>query len=265
MTETWHADPALAQAYADGRTDPTLTASVEQHLISCSRCRALVGLLAPPLSLDGNWALVLDRVQSPRPRPLEWLLTRLGIDAATARLLALTPSLRGAWLTGVALVLSLAVVVAYSDPDGVAAFLRVAPLLPALGVAFAFGSAADPTHEIAAATPYPFLRLLAVRTALVIGSTMAPAAFAGALLPGSLWLAAAWLLPGLALASATLAVGSRVPPLATITGLGAAWVVLVGRSLLPPGDPDRRARPALHPQCAQQLGATKNTQHNKKQ
>jgi hypothetical protein len=255
MSETWHADLDLARAYADGRTDPVLTASLEQHVIGCGRCRGLLGTLAPHDSLDHNWRQVLERVQTPRPRPLERLLTRLGIDGGTARLLALTPALRGAWLSGLALVLCLAVVVAYADPHGVSAFLAVAPLLPALGVAFAFGPAADPTHEVAAAAPYPFLRLLAVRTALVVSSTLVPAALAGALLPGSLWLAAAWLLPGLALAAATLAVGAHVPPPVAVTGLGICWVAVAGRSLLPHENPLFVTEPAVQLVCAVLLAA----------
>jgi len=255
MTETWHVDAGLARDYAEGRTDPVLTASLEQHVVRCAACRALLGDLAAPAALDRNWVQVLERVQAPARRPLERLLTRLGLDGGTARLLALTPALRGAWLSGVAVVLCLAVVVAYADPHGVAAFLAVAPLLPALGVAFAFGPAADPTHEVAAAAPYPFLRLLAVRTALVVSSTLVPAALAGALLPGGLWLAAAWLLPGLALAAATLAVGSHVPPLTTITGLGVGWVAVVGSSLLPHRNPTLVAEPQFQLACAVVLGA----------
>lgn len=234
----WHVDRDLATAYAESRTDPVLTASLEQHVVACASCRALLGEVAPPPSLDAGWLGVLERVQRPTPRPLERLLTRLGVDPGTARLAALTPSLRGAWLAGVVLVLALALVTAYSDPDGVAVFLALAPLLPVAGVALAFGPHSDPAHEMVAASPYPAPRLLAVRTALVVATTLAPAGVAGVLLPGGPWLAAAWLLPALALATTTVAVGSRLSPVATASALAGAWALLAGSGLTPRGNPE---------------------------
>lgn len=245
----WHLDRPLAQAYAAGRTDPVLTASVEQHVMACAECRATIGELVDPAALGRAWAEVRERIERPRPRPLEWLLLRFGVDQVTARLLALTPSLRGAWLGGVVLVLCLALIAAGSDPHGFVVFLAVAPVLPAVGVAFAFGPAADPSHEIASAAPYSSLRLLAVRTALVVATTLVPAAATGVLLSRDAWQAAAWLLPALALSGATLAVGARVPPVHTVTVLGGAWVVLALSGLHPHGDPALVAEPAVQLGC----------------
>lgn len=249
MTENpnrpWHVDAALAEAYADGRTDPVLTASLEQHLLGCHECRTVVGRLAAPPSLEVTWLEVLERVERPQPRVLERFLLRTGVDASTARLLALTPSLRGGWLGGVLLVLLLALGVAYGDPEGVALFLAVAPVLPAAGVAFAFGPAADPAHELAAAAPYPSLRLLAVRTALVVGSTLAPAGVAGVLLPGRDLLAVAWLLPAFALATGTVAIGPWVSPLVAASGLTGAWLAVSATALHPRGNAELVAEPGV--------------------
>ncbi len=256
MSETWHLDVHLAQAYADGRTDPVLTASLEQHVIGCAECRGLMRPLAPARSIDQNWAAVLERVQQPRPKPLERVLARLGVEASTARLLALTPSLRGSWLTGIVLVLLIAVLTAYADPRQIAAFLAIVPLLPAAGVAFAFAPELDASHEVAAAAPYPFVRLLAARTAMVIAATITPALLAGALLPGQAWLGVAWLLPGLALAAATLAIGTRVSPIATVVALALLWLAAIGRSLLPHGDPNLVGDPSVQALCAAVLAAS---------
>lgn len=222
----WHLDPDLAGAYAARRTDPVLTASLEVHLLSCADCRGLIARVAPLPTLDTSWVEVLERVERPRPRLLERVLLAVGIESTTARLLALTPSLRGAWLGGVVLVLTIALVLAYADGDGVAFFLAVAPLLPAAGVAFAFGPASDPAHELTAAAPYSSLRLLAIRTALVVGTTLAPAAVVGALLPGRGLLAVAWLVPALALAAGTLAIGALTSPLTAAVGLAGSWLAV---------------------------------------
>lgn len=245
----WHVDAELAGAYAAGRTDPVLTASLEQHVLGCAACRALVGDLASPASLDTTWLEVLERVERPQPRPLERLLLRTGVDPSTARLIALTPSLRGAWLAGVVVVLTLALALAYGEPDGVAMFLAIAPVLPAVGVAFAFGPAADPAHELASAAPYSSLRLLAVRTALVVGSTLGPAAIAGVLLPGRDLLAVAWLMPAFALAAGTLALATRVSPLTAVIGLAGTWLVVATTGLHPRGNPELVAEPGVQLLC----------------
>lgn len=250
MTDlTWHLDPALAAAYAGSRTDPLLTASVEQHLLGCADCRAAVASQVEPSRLEAGWREVLERVERPAPRPLERLLVRIGVAPPTARLLALTPSLRGAWFGGVVLVLAIALAVAYADPHGVAFFLALAPALPAVGVALAFGPAADPSHELAAAAPYDSLRLLAVRTTAVVGTTLLPAAAAGLLLPGRALLAVAWLLPAFALATATIAVGARVSPTAAVGALGGSWVVATATGLLPRGNPELVAEPGVQLLC----------------
>ena len=59
---------------------------------------------------------------------------------------------------------------AYVGTHGVAVFLALAPLLPMVGVALAYGPTADPAYEIAAATPYSGVRLLALRTAFVVAT-----------------------------------------------------------------------------------------------
>ncbi|MGN6574268.1 MAG: zf-HC2 domain-containing protein, partial [Nocardioides sp.] len=161
-TTPWHLDHQLAERYADGALGDVLTASVEQHLLGCPACRALLAPHVDTPRLDAVWAEILDEVERPRPTLLERCLHGLGVGDATARLVAATPPLRGAWLAGSVLVLVLALVSAYADPRGVAVYLAVAPLLPVVGVALVYGPRADPAHEIVAAAPHPQLRLLAL-------------------------------------------------------------------------------------------------------
>jgi hypothetical protein len=236
-TSQWHLDTDLVGRYADGGLGSVLSASVEQHLVSCSACRAMLDPHVRPARLDTVWADVLERVEQPPRTVVERVLGAIGVDDPTARLVAATPSLRGAWMVGVSLVLGLALVAAYSDPQGVALYLALAPLLPVAGVAFAYGPAADPAFEIAAATPYSQVRLLAIRAAFVLTSTMLPATVAGLLLPGSPWIAIAWLVPGLALTVGTVALSTRVAPHLAAAGLAVAWLGVSLRALAPRRDP----------------------------
>ncbi len=180
---------------------------------------------------------MIDRVETPRSTMLERILRGVGVAEGTARLVAATPSLRGAWTLGVVVVLTLAVLTAHADGHGIALFLALAPVLPVVGVAFAFGPATDPTHEVASAAPYSALHLLAVRTAVVVTSTLVPAAVAAPFLPGHAWLSVAWLLPALALTMATLALATRVAPHLAGIGLAALWVAAVMPGLAPSRDP----------------------------
>jgi hypothetical protein len=233
----WHLDTDLAGRYADGALGPVLAASVEQHLTACPGCRTLLTPHLDAPRLESVWAEVLDQVEEPPRTLLERVLTRVGVAEPTARLVAATPSLRGAWLTGVALVLALALLAAYVADNGVAVYLAVAPLVPVLGVAAAYGPRSDPAHEIVLGTPYSALRLLALRTAFVVATTLVPAAAAGLMLPGSPYLAVVWLLPALALTAGTVALSTRLAPHVAALVLGGAWLVVALRALAPRHDP----------------------------
>jgi hypothetical protein len=246
MTTTpWHLDAELSTRYADGQVAGALAASIEQHLLRCFDCRARLVPAVPMPRTDAIWAEVLEQVEAPRRRFLERLLLRAGLDDGTARLVAATPSLRAAWLTAVVLVLTLALLTAHADGHGVALFMTLAPVLPALGVAYTFGRAADPTYEITAAAPYSAVRLLAVRTGFVVASTLLPAAVISLFLPGSTLLAVAWLLPALALTVGTLALSTKVAPHLAAIGLTALWVALVIPGLAQSRDPLLAAAPAV--------------------
>jgi len=238
MTTTeWHLSADLAQGYASGEVSSVLAASVEQHLIRCTACRALLAPSVDRARLDRVWDEVIEHVETPRSTMLERALRGLGVAEGTARLVAATPSLRGAWSLGVVVVLTLAVLTAHADGHGIALFLALAPVLPVIGVAYAFGPATEPTHEIASATPYSALHLLAVRTAVVVASTLVPVAVAAPFLPGNAWLSVAWLLPALALTTGTLALATRLAPHLAGTGLAAAWLAMVVPGLAPSHDP----------------------------
>ena len=225
--QTWHLDQQLAERYASGQASEVLSASIEQHLIGCVSCRNELSPYADPRRSNVVWAGVLDRVHAPQPHGVERLLRKLGMAESTARLLSVTPSLRASWLIGVVLVLVMAQLGADSSPAGIALYMALAPVLPLVSVAAAFGGEMDPAREMVGAAPYPMLRLLMVRTAAVVATTLVPASALALLIPGSTWLALGWLLPSLALISTVLALSARTPALPTAGVLSAAWMGLV--------------------------------------
>jgi hypothetical protein len=225
--QTWHLDDDLAERYASGQAGRVMSASVEQHLIGCVGCRALLTPYVDPQRNDRVWVGVLERVQAPPIRPIERLLRACGVSDSTARLLAVVPTLRGSWITGVLVVLVMAELSASNSPAGIALFMALAPILPMVSVAGAFSGEIDPTREMVGAAPYPVLRLLLMRTAVVVASTLVPAGALALLLPGSTWLAMGWLLPSLALTGTVLVLSPRAPVLPLAGVLAAAWMAVV--------------------------------------
>lgn len=225
---TWHLDPEAIRSYAQDAVPPDLAASVEAHLMKCAICRDAIASDVNTRRAQAIWHEVVDRVDAPRQRLPERVLTRLGVGESTARLVAATPTLRGPWLLAVAGVLALAAWTAQVDERFLRMFLVVAPLGPLAGVAVAFAGGLDPTREIGLAAPYSGLRLLLTRTAAVLAVTVPIVAVAGLALPGSNWLAAAWLLPTTGLVCAALALTARMTPVVAVGVVATAWVLVTG-------------------------------------
>lgn len=224
QTSGWHADATTLSRYAGGDLAPAASASVEAHLLCCAPCRAGVADSVPTPRLDAIWAGVADGVDSTRRTLAEHLLVRLGVRGHTARLLAATPSLTAAWLLSVTATLVFALAAAHAGSQGVLLFLALAPVLPVAGVAAAYGRESDPTYDVALAAPYPTFRLLLLRTVAVLASTVTLVGLAALLLPAAPSLAAAWLLPALALSTATLALSARIPAAAAAGAVVALWL-----------------------------------------
>ena len=238
MTGSWHLDDDLLDTYAEGRPlSAALAASAEAHLERCATCQSRLAAGADLRRLDAVWAEVEDVLDAPRAGLLERLLLRAGVPSDTARLLAVTPSLQASWLTGTAVVLTLALLVAHSGERGLALFLALAPVLPVAGIAVAFGPRTDPLHEVAVAAPYSSFRLLLVRSAAVLAATTVLAVPATFLVPSTPLVAAAWLLPALALSVTSLTLAARVDPVVSSAGLSGTWLVLALSGLAPDRDP----------------------------
>ncbi|MGY0234412.1 zf-HC2 domain-containing protein [Longispora urticae] len=226
--EDWHVDEDLLAAYATGELPADRAWSVEAHLPDCARCRADATRLVDPTRLSRIRADLVAAVDV-RHRPGEALLTRLGVPEHTARLLGATPALRLSWLTAVIGLLATAVLAAYvwEGPGAGLAFLAVAPVLPVLGVAAAFGRGVDPTYELTLTAPVNGFRLLLLRTTAVLASTVAIAVVGACTLPGPAPTALAWLVPALALTALTLAVSSVIAAPVAAAAVCAGWLWLV--------------------------------------
>jgi hypothetical protein len=232
-------------SYLAGTLDAVVGASVEQHVSRCDTCRAAVGPLLEPQTIERTWAGIRDAVERPPLPSVLRLARRCGLPEPTAVLLAGAASLRGAWLVGAFLSLSFATLAAYaSGGTALAPFLLVAPLAPVLGVAAAYGPRQDPLEALVATAPYGRTKLILLRTIAVLVSVLPVTALLGLAIPGPPWLAAAWLGPALALVPVLLALAGFVGPrtAATVVSLGWSSVVLASTRGLDPTWPVEAAQ-----------------------
>ncbi|MFD8466285.1 zf-HC2 domain-containing protein, partial [Streptomyces cyaneofuscatus] len=245
----WHVDGELAARYAAGTAAESDAWSLEKHVEACGACAAVVssavraGPETGPLLASIRVAVLERAVQEPRESvgsrayagngtgPAVGASTGAGttttvtgagttgvpprLSRAARVVWAAGPALRGAWLVALVVVALGAVALSYGAGLGASVrplLLVTAPVLPLAGVALSYGLHADPLYEIATSTPSGGLRLLLTRAAAVLAVSVPALTLAGAVLPVAAGGpgAAAWLLPGLALTLAALALGSFV-------------------------------------------------------
>lgn len=232
----WHVPDEVLARYAarPESLDDVTASSVEQHLLSCAACRTGVDG-ATVLDVGVSWAAIATTIDQPAPSLAERALSRLGVPADLARLVAATPGLRLAWLAAVALLGAAAIAVA-RDGGSDAAFLLLAPLVPLAGVALAFVPIADPGGEAGVATPLHGPGLALRRTIAVLVPTVAILTVAGLLVPGLAGWSVVWILPGLALSTTSLAVSTYVRvPVAVGVSVGIWFGVVSASRLMAPG------------------------------
>ncbi len=238
MNDTWHVEGALLERYAAGDLADPAALSIEAHLVGCARCRSTAAPHVDVTRLDSVWGEVEEEVDAPRRTIAERALRRVGVSDTTARLLAVTPTLRVPWITTVAVVLFMAVLGSHSHigQRSDLLLLVLAPLVPVLGTAMIFGSGSDVTAEVAMAAPMSNLWLVLMRTASVLVTSIALAGFASLLTPQATWMAVAWLIPALALTTATLALASRFRPISSAAVVATVWALgVVGNEAVAAG------------------------------
>ena len=233
MTGTWHADDALLAGYVAGNAGPVNGASLEQHLLTCSTCRARIATHLPAAPLDLVWGRIRQQAEAPAPTPVQRALLRLGLPESDALLVAAAPSLRSSWLLGLAGTLGFVALAAkFGGHQGLAYFLLVAPLVPVAGVAFAYGPDVDPAYEVGRAAAYPWTRLLLLRAAAVLATCLPLVAVTSLVVPGMHATAFAWLLPALAFSAVVLAASTWCRPAVAASAVGLGWACAVGAAAL---------------------------------
>jgi hypothetical protein len=232
---TWHADAQLLAEYADGRLDLARTASVEQHLLGCGRCRAGVAAVADRPLLDRVWVDTVDVLDRPPVSVGERILTAIGLAPPAARLASKASRAHRAWLGSCALLAAFAFAAPHTEGWLILWFLVLAPLVPMTGVALAYGPDTDPMHEVVAAAPYSRVNLILLRSLLVVPVTGVLLLVTGLTVPGGPRTSALWLLPGLALSAVTLALEARVGALPVAAALSLAWIVFAGAARVSTG------------------------------
>jgi hypothetical protein len=180
-----------------------------------------------PARIEANWRAITIELDAPAPSRMERLLRAAGLPSRLTRLVVATPALRRSWYlaTAVAILIGLALTDAARPREGLFALLLLAPLVPVLGVALAYGPEADPAHEIALATPMRGLRLVATRAAAVLVFSTTWLLVASVLAPGWQPMAFAWLLPALGLTTATVALMTVLAPRRAAAVSAVVWVV----------------------------------------
>jgi len=235
-TQSWHASTELLDAYVAGALAAWEAASVEQHLNVCAGCRQAIGTQVPRADLDRAWDGVRSTVERPAPPLVIRWAQRLGLPEPTAVLLAAAAALRTAWLSSSVVALGFAAIAAQaSGGTTLWPFLLVAPLVPVIGVAVSYGPATDSLESLIVTSPYGRTRLILVRTLAVLTTSLPVAVLIGLMMPGPLWVAAAWLGPAFAMLPVMMTVASFAGPRPAAALVAIAWsgVVLGSERRLP--------------------------------
>jgi hypothetical protein len=240
-----HPGENLLASYAAGTAGAVTAWSVEAHLTGCARCRSALSAHVDAERLARNRSVLMVRAAIGDGGRVRRVLRRCGLPDHLLGLLAATPSLRGSWLLSVIAVLAVVAgeaaavrygwipagvpgrIVGYRDPEVLAPFLLVAPLLVLAGVAAAFLPMFDPACRLAVAAPFSGFTLLLVRSVSALAAALVPAVAAAFVVPGPGWLPVALLLPSLALCAFALAAATVVDPRAAAVMAGALWVLPV--------------------------------------
>jgi hypothetical protein len=221
----WHVSSDLLARYATEPevVDDTSASSLELHLLRCAQCRATLSAASDPKELALAWDAVAERVDLPRPTPVERLLRLLGFSEAFSRPVAATRTLQLSWIVAMVAVVVSSVLLAMRVDDP-RPFLIIAPTVPVLAVVLAFAPGSDPAGEAGSATPMSAVGLVAHRAIAVLTVSFVILAIGSLALPDLHLADAAWILPALGLSVGTLALATwtRVEVAASV--LGSAWL-----------------------------------------
>lgn len=180
-----------------------------------------------PERIERNWMAISAELFAPQPSRVERWLRHLRLPPSATRLMVATPALRRAWFLALGLVVLIGLAGADSSRtrEDLFALLVLAPLVPVLGVAMAYGTSADPAHEISLAAPLSGFRLVMIRSAVVVACSAAVLAVASLLTGTVSPMAFGWLLPALGLTAGSLALMTFTFPRRAGGITAAVWTV----------------------------------------
>ncbi len=186
---------------------------------------------ADPRRLAANLAAIDAEIDAPAPGVLARILSRLGVGEGTVPLVTATPALRRSWIVAVTVAVLFALSAANSNTgdgvDRIVVFLTLAPLIPLVGVALAFGPRVDPTHDVALAAPIDGFRLFLIRALTVVGASTLALVIVSLLVPSGGVHRVAWLLPAVAATTVTMALSTRFDPRVAAATVAVGWLVIV--------------------------------------
>lgn len=230
---SWHVDGRTIDAYVGGRIDDASAFSLEAHVVACAECRDELSAYGDPALRDRAWDGIRLAIDRPHEGVVERSLRRAGVRSDLARLLVTIPTFRTSWVLAVGICLAFAALATRAIDGGSLPFLVLAPLVPLSGVAAAFGRPIDPVWELGLSAPFGGFRLMLIRAASVLATSIALAGVGALVFLDGGWIGVSWLVPSLALALVVLAVSSTsVSPTLAAGVVGAGWiagVVLVDR------------------------------------
>lgn len=181
--------------------------------------------------VSANFAAIEAEIEAPRPSRLTRVLRRFGVADTTVPLVTATPALRRSWIIAVLLAVLFALNAASTSTadgaDRIVGFLTVAPLIPLLGVALAFGPGVDPSHDVAVATPVDGFRLFLIRAITVMTASCSVLLVVAWIVPEGGWYRVGWLLPALAVTATALALATRFDARAAAGLAAAGWLTLM--------------------------------------
>jgi len=208
----------LEQQLARAATEPRRLAFAESTIVPGDRVHQ--NLHAIHAELDAP----------PEPR-LARILRRLGVPDLTIPVVTATPALRRSWFVAVAIAVLFALTTAGNATgvgvDRISVFLTLAPLVPLLGVALAFGQGVDPTHDLVVAAPRDTFTVFLVRSLTVLAASSVVLLATSAMLPAGGLFRLAWLLPSIAVSALALALSSRFAARRVALGIALSWLVIV--------------------------------------
>lgn len=180
--------------------------------------------------LVANLDAIMGEIDAPPRNRFERVLIALRVPEPTARLIAATPTLRWSWFAAVGVVLLFAASAGaqqWRPGDQLAIFLAIAPIVPVIGVALAYGPHADRSHEVTVAAPLSGVRLVLLRSVTVVVAAAAVCLLTVSAAPTHGWIRLAWLLPALATTSTALALATRIGVRTAAIGVTVGWFTVV--------------------------------------